>query len=321
MLSQSPISGAAISGYSAALDTNPPTTVGVLTSSNIAQTSFTLSWQAFTDENSVAGYEVSVDGGATYTDVGNVLTFNKTGLTASTSYSTRLRAYDTFANRSVPLSLTVTTKDVDITVPVMVGSLNGGTPSSTSFTVTWQAATDNTAVTGYKVSKDGGATYTDVGNVLTYTFTGLTSSTQYPVRVLAYDAGNNNSAPLSLSVTTAVYGAVLSQTARSANVLQPASVVLGAMPTVITYVRRSQQLLVIYNKTASNVVVNVAGSSATSVFILGTGGGSFSVAGGLNVTAVPGYTMLQLDNAHSFLVGTVSITAATESAVAACLLG
>lgn len=90
----------------------------------------------------------------------------------------------------------------DTTVPVMTGSLTSSAITSGGFTLTWPAATDNVAVTGYEYSTDAGTTYTDAGNVLTKAITGLAASTAYATRVRAYDAAGNKATPLSLSVTT-----------------------------------------------------------------------------------------------------------------------
>ena len=90
----------------------------------------------------------------------------------------------------------------DTTIPTMVGVISVGTITTASFVISWQAATDNVAVTGYKVSIDGGTTYTDVGKVLTSTRTGLTAATTYNVKVYAYDAAGNASAPLTATVAT-----------------------------------------------------------------------------------------------------------------------
>jgi len=95
------------------------------------------------------------------------------------------------------------TASSDTTAPVMVGSLSSSNVTTTSFTLAWQAATDAVGVTGYEVSLDNGSTYTDAGNVLTVTKTGLTQATVYNAKVRAYDAAGNRATSLSLSVTTA----------------------------------------------------------------------------------------------------------------------
>lgn len=91
----------------------------------------------------------------------------------------------------------------DTTLPVMVGSLTSSAITTSGFTLSWSAATDNVAVTGYEVSTDNGTSYTDAGNVLTVVKSGLTQATLYNTKVRAYDAAGNRATPLSLAVTTA----------------------------------------------------------------------------------------------------------------------
>lgn len=184
-------------------DTNPPTMNGSLSSSSITSTGFTLIWIAASDDVAVTGYEYSTNSGTSYTDAGNVLTKAVTGLAPSTLYNTRVRAYDLAGNKATPLSLAVTTSAApDVTVPTMNGSLSSSSVTSGGFTLSWSAASDNVAVTGYEYSTDNGSTYNDAGNVLTKTISGLSASTLYNTKVRAYDAAGNRATPLSLAVTT-----------------------------------------------------------------------------------------------------------------------
>ena len=69
--------------------------------------------------------------------------------------------------------------------------------TSSTIDLEWTAATDNIAVTDYKVYKsDDGITYdsgTSVGNILTHTYPGLSSGTQYWFKITALDAALNES--------------------------------------------------------------------------------------------------------------------------------
>lgn len=86
--------------------------------------------------------------------------------------------------------------------PSMIGSVSVSSVTDTGFTLTWSAASDNTGVTAYEYSINGGGTYTQVGLALTVSITGLTASTTYAVRVRALDAAGNAATPLAVSVTT-----------------------------------------------------------------------------------------------------------------------
>lgn len=88
----------------------------------------------------------------------------------------------------------------DTTVPTLTGTVAVGTVTSTSIQVSHPAGSDNVAVTAYEYSTDG-TNWTNSGSsATTYTFTGLTPSTSYTLRVRARDAAGNVSTP-AISVT------------------------------------------------------------------------------------------------------------------------
>jgi chitodextrinase len=185
-------------------DTTAPTLTGSITPSSITTTGFTISWPAGTDNVAVTGYEFSTDGGATWSDAGNVLTKAISGLTAGTAYQVRVRAYDAAGNRSTPaLSATITTSaSGDTTAPTLAGSITPSNIAQTSFTISWPAGADNVGVTGYEYRLNAG-TWVNAGNVQTANVTGLTANTLYNVDVRAYDAAGNRSTPaITAGITT-----------------------------------------------------------------------------------------------------------------------
>lgn len=93
----------------------------------------------------------------------------------------------------------------DTTPPSVPTGLASSGITTTGFTVTWSAATDDTAVTGYQVRTDSNTPISLSGT--SYTFSGLTSGTTYAVTVRARDAAGNWSAWSSaLSVSTSSGG-------------------------------------------------------------------------------------------------------------------
>ncbi|MFI5916014.1 fibronectin type III domain-containing protein [Dactylosporangium sp. NPDC051541] len=89
----------------------------------------------------------------------------------------------------------------DTSAPTVPNGLASPAKTSSSVSLTWNAATDNVGVTGYKVLRGG----VQVGTTATtsYTDTGLTGSTAYTYTVRAYDAAGNTSADSSsITVTT-----------------------------------------------------------------------------------------------------------------------
>lgn len=92
---------------------------------------------------------------------------------------------------------------VDIQAPTAPTSLVASGATETTINLSWSAASDNVAVTGYDVYK-GGVLEASLGNVLSYTVTGLISGTSYSFTVRAKDAIGNisdasNTATLSTS--------------------------------------------------------------------------------------------------------------------------
>lgn len=80
----------------------------------------------------------------------------------------------------------------DTQAPTVPGGLTVSATTSNSASLTWTASTDNTAVTGYDVYRNG----TKVGSATatSYTDTGLSASTTYTYTVKAKDAAGNVSA-------------------------------------------------------------------------------------------------------------------------------
>jgi chitodextrinase len=200
-------------------DTQAPTVPSGLTSSSVTSTSFTLSWTASTDNVGVSSYEVFRNGTSLGTTAST--SFNVSGLTAGTAYSMTVRAKDAAGNYSAQSSaLSVTTTAAsDTQAPTVPSGLTSSSVTSTSFTLSWTASTDNVGVALYEVFKDGTSLGTTTST--SYTVTGLTAGTAYSMTVRAKDAAGNYSAQSSaLSVTTTA-----AVTLRDAD--NPASTVAG----------------------------------------------------------------------------------------------
>lgn len=89
-------------------DTTPPTAPGSLIGAAISTTQINLSWNASTDNVGVTGYNV-YRGGSLLTSVTGT-SYNNTGLTASTSYTYKVKAKDAANNLSADSNtITVTT--------------------------------------------------------------------------------------------------------------------------------------------------------------------------------------------------------------------
>jgi chitodextrinase len=82
----------------------------------------------------------------------------------------------------------------DKTAPSVPTGVSATATSSTTATVTWKASTDNVAVTGYDVFRNGTKVKTLAGTGTSFSDTGLQPSTSYTYTVDAFDAAANTSA-------------------------------------------------------------------------------------------------------------------------------
>jgi len=136
-------------------DTTPPTAPSGLVATASSGTQIGLTWTASTDNVGVTGYRIERCTGAScasFAQIGTTTgatTFSNTGLTASTSYSYRVRATDAAGNLSnfSNTSSTTTSAGTDTTPPTAPSGLAATASSSTQIGLTWTASTDNVGVT------------------------------------------------------------------------------------------------------------------------------------------------------------------------------
>ncbi len=132
-------------------DTVAPTAPTNLTSPSKTQSTVALSWTASTDNSgSVAGYNVYINGSTSPANASLIsgTTYTASGLSAATSYSFTVRAFDAAGNGSAASnSITVTTNTgtvTDTTAPSKPTGLSATSITSTSFVLNWTASTDDT---------------------------------------------------------------------------------------------------------------------------------------------------------------------------------
>jgi uncharacterized repeat protein (TIGR02543 family) len=200
-------------------DTTPPTTPGSLSASAISSSQINLSWSASTDSggSGLAGYKIERCTGSGCTSFSQIATttstsYSNTGLSASTTYTYRVRAYDNAGNNSGYSNTASATTQAppDTTPPTTPGSLSASAVSSSQINLSWSASTDSggSGLAGYKIERCTGSGCTSFSQIATttstsYSNTGLSASTTYTYRVRAYDnAGNNSGYSNTASATT-----------------------------------------------------------------------------------------------------------------------
>ena len=245
-----------------------PTVPTGFASSASTYNSITYGWTAVTD---ATGYDLYVTPSATAptaqtsptASVGAVTTYTRTGLSASTQYRAYVRAKNSRGTSGWTSAVTVTTPAQPVQAPPVPTNFRSTSTTSSDITFGWTAAA---RATGYDLYITTSATAptsstsptASVGNVTTYTRTGLSALTQYRAYIRAKNASGN-------SAWTSV---VLAQT--SAPPLQVPPVPTGFSTTLSTYnsVRMSWSLVM--GATSYDVLVTtsstvpLSGTSATA---------------------------------------------------------
>jgi chitodextrinase len=170
-------------------DTTPPTVPTGLAVSSYGTSSVALVWNPSSDAGGVAAYEVFRNGSSAGTVYQPAMTVG--GLTSGTSTHLQVRARDVAGNWSGLSTGVMANTLVDTVAPSQPGAPTASNVTPVSATVAWSAATDNVAVAGYEVFRNG----TSLGrtSALNLALTGLSASTVYQVQVRAYDGSGNAS--------------------------------------------------------------------------------------------------------------------------------
>lgn len=93
----------------AAADTTNPTMNGSITVGTKTANSISISYSAASDNVGVTGYEVSSNGGSSWSDNGTSLSYTFLGLAELTAYDLAVRAYDAAGNRATPITVNTST--------------------------------------------------------------------------------------------------------------------------------------------------------------------------------------------------------------------
>jgi carboxypeptidase T len=192
--------------------TPPPAAPTDLAAAAVSSSQINLSW---TDsDNTEAGFKIERCTGAGCSDFAqiattsaNVTSYSNTGLTASTSYSYRIKAYNGAGDSDY--SNTASAATPAIPVPNPPSNLTATAASTSQINLAWTDTASNE--TGYKIERCTGAGCSNfaqiatVGaNVTSYSNTGLAASTSYSYRVRATNtAGDSDYSNAATAVTQA----------------------------------------------------------------------------------------------------------------------
>jgi chitodextrinase len=207
-------------GTTVSADTTAPSIPGNFTAVAAGSTAANLSWNASTDNVGVADYIVHRNGAQVATPT--TVNYVDTGLSAGATYSYTVSARDAAGNtspNSPNQSVTTAVAPPADTVPPSVPTNLAATPGANAISLTWSASTDNVAVTGYTVHRNG----TPVAMIAAtgYVDSGLIASTAYAYTVSAFDAAGNASAQTAAVTATTLAAGTQTALGALAKLMQP----------------------------------------------------------------------------------------------------
>jgi chitodextrinase len=170
-------------------DTSSPTVPTGLAGTATGAGRVDLAWTASNDDVGVAGYKIYRNGA----QVGTSSTASFTDSTAApqTTYSYAVAAFDAAGNTSDLSDPAPVTTPADTTPPTKPTGLTATAAGSNQVNLAWTASTDDVAVSGYEVRRDGAAIGTSP--TASYSDTSAQPSTTYSYTVVALDAATNRS--------------------------------------------------------------------------------------------------------------------------------
>jgi chitinase len=196
-------------------DTTPPSVPTNVSAVPQSASQILVSWTASTDASGIAGYEVLREGVAEPIAVVQTTSYTDDSLSAGTTYTYRVRAIDgaTPANRSAESAPATATTDsqpiLDFTPPTVPTNVRaevggGPGPAGREVRVRWDASTDESGISGYRVFRNGGAAPIATVQNRDYRDRDVQPNTTYTYTVQAVDGAvfpnvSDHSAPASVT--------------------------------------------------------------------------------------------------------------------------
>ncbi|MCW9056765.1 MAG: fibronectin type III domain-containing protein [Gammaproteobacteria bacterium] len=161
--------------------------------------SVVLSWDESVDNVSVSGYRIFRNNNLVATVTTNL--FSDTGLAVNTTYQYIVEAFDAENNSARSSVLDVAISIVsDQQSPTVPGNLLLTYVTVDQVSISWTSSTDNVAVSGYRIFRDG--VLLNSTNLTSFTDSTVNDNTSYQYIVEAFDAENNTARSNALNVTT-----------------------------------------------------------------------------------------------------------------------
>lgn len=177
-------------------DTTAPVAPAELTATAVSAGRVDLSWPAGSDDIAIQRYKLYRNNTLLQTLNASQRSFSDTTVAASADYSYQISATDEAGNESTRTNATPTPvrtpAATDTQAPTAPTNLQRLAVTTSSVSISWLASTDNTAVAGYHVYRNG--TLIGDSTTLNYFDTNVNADTAYTYTVKAFDAQGNVSA-------------------------------------------------------------------------------------------------------------------------------
>jgi uncharacterized protein YkwD/chitodextrinase len=176
--------------------TQPPAALPSVASFSASPSAITAGQSATLIWNVTGAATITIDNG-----VGTVssATSAKVAPTKTTTYT--LTASNTVGSVTARVAVTVAAA-ADTQPPTVPGNVSAIAKSSTTVSLSWKASTDNVAVTGYQIVRNGSVIASVAAGVLSYTDSTVTAGSAYSYAIRALDAAGNSSSSTAVQVTT-----------------------------------------------------------------------------------------------------------------------
>jgi chitodextrinase len=180
-------------------DMQSPTAPANLSATATAPTVVSLSWQAATDDQSVAGYAI-MRNGLPLKSISAATSYQDTTVLSNASYTYQLTAFDGVHNVSAasPKVQVKTPSAPDAQAPSTPQQLKAVVAQNGQVNLSWQPSTDDQAVATYELyRKSNNAALTRIGEIAATSLgdARVDARTKYYYYVVAKDAAGNRSAP------------------------------------------------------------------------------------------------------------------------------
>jgi fibronectin type 3 domain-containing protein len=173
---------------SAVIGTTLLTTPTGLSTSSVGETTLTVSWN---DVSLATEYKLYRNGTLVFTDTTLARSYDDTGLSAGTSYSYEVKAFNTDTHSELSAAATVITK------PATPGNLSATGTTETSITLTWDS---EVGATSYQLLRDTVQIYSGLDR--TFVDTGRTAATSYDYTVKSTNSSGSSAESAIFTGTT-----------------------------------------------------------------------------------------------------------------------